>query len=94
MFLGQIGGLIMINLIIGFVIPNIDNFAHLGGLAAGFWLGFLIPPGRVPTLGSMWQRPEGATGASTILAAARLLGVSALLAVLVVLFVLGNGRWG
>lgn len=94
MFLGQIGGLIMINLVIGFLIPNIDNLAHLGGLAAGFWLGFLIPPGRVPTLGSMWQRPEGAAGASAIQAAARLLGVVALLAVLVVLFVIGNGRWG
>jgi len=94
MFLGQIGGLIMINLVIGFLIPNIDNLAHLGGLAAGFWLGFLIPPGRVPTLGSMWQRPEGAAGASAIQAAARLLGVVALLAVLVVLFLLGNARWG
>ena len=94
MFLGQIGGLIMINLVIGFVIPNIDNLAHLGGLAAGFWLGFLIPPGRVPTLGTMWQRPASAGDASPIQVAARLLGVVALLAVLVVLFVLGNGRWG
>jgi len=94
MFLGQIGGLIVINLVIGFVIPNIDNVAHLGGLAAGLWLGFLIPPGRVQTLGSMWQRPDGAPGVSAIQAAGRLLGVVALLAVLVVLFVLGNGRWG
>lgn len=94
MFLGQIGGLIMINLVIGFVIPNIDNLAHLGGLAAGLWLGFLIPPGRVPTLGSMWRRPGGPSEARPVDLALRLLGVAALLAVLVVLFVVGNGRWG
>lgn len=94
MFLGQIGGLIMINLVIGFLIPNIDNLAHLGGLAAGFWLGFLIPPGRVPTLGSMWQRPAAASDERGIEVLLRLLGVAALLAMLAGLFVVGNARWG
>lgn len=31
-----------INLILGFIIPGIDNFAHLGGLIGGFILAFLI----------------------------------------------------
>jgi len=33
---GQIVGLIVINLVLGFAIPNIDNWAHIGGLATGF----------------------------------------------------------
>jgi membrane associated rhomboid family serine protease len=64
MVLGQIGGLIVLNLLIGFgfnvVGGNIDNFAHLGGLLAGLWLGFVLVPGRVQTLGGMWQRPSTA----------------------------------
>ena len=31
----QIMGLIVINLLIGFAVPGIDNWAHIGGLAAG-----------------------------------------------------------
>jgi membrane associated rhomboid family serine protease len=52
----QIGMLIVINLIFGFVVPGIDNAAHLGGLVAGLWLGALIPPTRVQSLASLWQR--------------------------------------
>ena len=46
--MSQIGGLVVINLVLGFGLNsfggNIDNFAHLGGLAGGLWLGLLIPP--------------------------------------------------
>lgn len=42
---------IVINLIIGFTIPQIDNSAHLSGLIAGGMLGVLIP----------FQHPGGAT---------------------------------
>jgi hypothetical protein len=35
----------------------VDNAAHLGGLAAGLWLGALLPPTGVPTLSSLWHRP-------------------------------------
>jgi membrane associated rhomboid family serine protease len=52
----QLGMLIVINLLFGFAVPGIDNAAHLGGLAAGLWLGAVIPPTRVQTLASLWQR--------------------------------------
>ena len=60
----QLGGLVVINLLIGFLAGGfIDNAAHIGGLIAGFWLGFVVPPGRVPTLTSLWQRPGGPSDA-------------------------------
>lgn len=92
--LGQVGILIAINLVIGFVIPRIDNAAHIGGLLAGIWLGFLIVPGRVPTLRSLWVRPTaGPTPADQAGARSMLLptlGVAALIVVLVVGVVLGT----
>jgi uncharacterized membrane protein YadS len=89
----QIGMLILINLAFGFLVPNIDNAAHIGGLAAGLWLGFLLVPGRVMTLRSMWQRPAGDPDA----AAAGLLpaiGVAALVVVLAVGVVFGSNTHG
>ena len=63
MLVGQLGMLILINIGFGFVIPNIDNAAHIGGLATGLWIGALIPPTRVRTLASLWQR-AGTAGAA------------------------------
>jgi rhomboid protease GluP len=105
MLLGQIGTLIVINLIFGFgfnvVGGNIDNFAHLGGLGAGLWLGFLLVPGQVPTLSSLWQRPGGPvspTGGAAGPAGAsfdramvlRMLGVVALVVVIVIGVIIGT----
>jgi rhomboid protease GluP len=43
---GQIGMLIVLNLVIGFGIGigRIDNAAHVGGLIAGGWLGLVVAP--------------------------------------------------
>ncbi len=89
MLIGQMGGLIAINLVFSFLVPGIDISAHIGGLIAGIWLGFLLVPGRVPTLGSLWQRPanptsptpQGSRGADVGL---RLIGVLALVVVIAV----------
>jgi membrane associated rhomboid family serine protease len=83
---GQLGVLIVINLLFGFSVGagTIDNFAHLGGLVAGLWLGWLLVPTGVPTLASRWQRPEGGTAPSDWRQSAplRWAGVAALIAVL------------
>ncbi len=54
---GQLGFLIVLNIVFGFAMTGIDNAAHLGGLAAGLWLGAMVPPTRIPTMASLWQRP-------------------------------------
>jgi membrane associated rhomboid family serine protease len=73
----QLGFFVIINLAFGFLAGGmIDNAAHIGGLLAGLWLGFLVPPGKVPTLQSAWQHPRG-EGAerSPILIAAGVVGL-------------------
>ena len=98
-FLGQLGGLLAINLVFGLLIPGIDNFAHVGGLVAGVWTGLLLAPTHVPTLRSLWVRPgpvPGTTvpafgpGGTVLLRAA---GVAALAVLFVVLYLLGTAAW-
>jgi membrane associated rhomboid family serine protease len=88
MFLGQIGSLVLVNLLIGLVIPNVDNAAHVGGLLGGLWIGYLIPPGRVRTVRAMWQQPGGDSQAGALVL--RTLGVLALVVVLVVGLLVGT----
>ncbi|HWH36858.1 MAG TPA: rhomboid family intramembrane serine protease [Candidatus Limnocylindrales bacterium] len=52
----QIGFLIVLNIVIGFTFPGIDNAAHLGGLAAGAWLGLVVVPRGAATLADFWRR--------------------------------------
>ena len=47
MLVQQLGFLIIINIVFGFAIPNIDNAAHIGGLLTGLWIGALWPPHHV-----------------------------------------------
>jgi membrane associated rhomboid family serine protease len=98
-FLGQLGGLLAINLLFGILVAGIDNFAHIGGLIAGLWLGVLVAPTNVPTLRSLWVRP-GPTPGTTVPAfgaggtvVIRLAGLFALLGFFAVLYVLGLGAW-
>jgi membrane associated rhomboid family serine protease len=84
----QLVPLIFINLAIGFFGTGIDNSAHIGGLLAGLWLGFVVPPGRVPTLRSAWQHPGGQpTSRSPLLITA---GVVALFGVVALGLALGG----
>jgi hypothetical protein len=92
---GQIGMLIVLNLILGFALgARIDNAAHVGGLLAGLWLGVLIVPGRVPTLRGMWQRPAGQDGSARASLVLPVLGVAALVVVLAVGIVIGTAQRG
>jgi rhomboid protease GluP len=45
--------MILINLFLGFTVPGINNIAHIGGLATGFLLGFVLSPN---TSFQIWQR--------------------------------------
>ncbi|OGO55952.1 MAG: hypothetical protein A2V85_03970 [Chloroflexi bacterium RBG_16_72_14] len=98
-FLGQLGGLLAINLLFGFVVRGIDNFAHIGGLISGLWLGLLVAPTNVPTLRSLWRRPGPLPGATVPAFGAggtvviRLAGVVALLGLFAALFAIGVGAW-
>jgi rhomboid protease GluP len=76
----QLGSIVLINLVLGFTVPSIDNAAHLGGLAAGLWLGFFVPPGRARTLQSFWQGEPGSRGAPPMLTAT--IGVVSLIGVI------------
>jgi rhomboid protease GluP len=44
--IGQLLFWIVVNLIIGFEVPHIDNVAHIAGLVSGLLLGFI--PHRIP----------------------------------------------
>ena len=56
---GQLGGLILINILFGFALPGIDNAAHLGGLATGLWLGALLRPTNVQAQAAGWTAASG-----------------------------------
>ncbi|HYX11786.1 MAG TPA: rhomboid family intramembrane serine protease [Candidatus Acidoferrum sp.] len=89
----QVGMLIAINLVIGFSLGGtIDNAAHIGGLVAGLWLGFLLVPSNVPTLASMWQAPTGnpSTGDPRMRNVLQALGVLALVVAIAVGLVVGR----
>jgi rhomboid protease GluP len=53
-------------LIFGLVIPNVDNYAHLGGLAGGFVVGYLAgTPGFSEAKENFWRLAAGLALAAT-----------------------------
>jgi rhomboid protease GluP len=54
---GQMVVIVVLNLVINLGMPEVDIWAHIGGLVAGLWLGAIVPPTSVPTLASLWQQP-------------------------------------
>jgi membrane associated rhomboid family serine protease len=99
-FLGQLGGLLAINLLFGLLVDGIDNFAHIGGLLTGLWLAVLVAPTNVPTMRSLWLKAGPVPGTTvpafgaggTLLV--RLAGVVAMVALFALLFALGVEAWG
>lgn len=81
MILGQVGSLLFINLAFTFFIPGISITGHLGGLAVGLVLGWLLPPSPAFTLAGQWQIAGGAAIGSMpmLMRMGVYLGVAALL---------------
>lgn len=110
----RLGMFIVINLVFGlgisgFGVAAIDNFAHIGGLLAGAWLGLVVPPRGALTLSSFWQGlrspsgrrpapgrdPEGSSRPATVPLLLRGAAVVLLVLVLAAAVTLGsNGRAG
>ena len=82
--LGRVGGLLFINIVLGFGIGfiggGIDNSAHIGGLVTGLILGVLVQPTRVESMRRRW------TSAATSWRGGDVLVTIVLSAVLLILF--------
>ena len=92
---GQLGMLIVINLLFGFAVQGIDNAAHIGGLVAGLWLGALIPPTKVQTLASLWQQGGEARTAhlAKVPIYATVIAVGVVAIVVIAGLLIGTARW-
>lgn len=84
--------LLVINLLIGFTIPNINYIAHLGGLVGGFLMGLVLAPHY--SVG--WSYGDVAPGQRLVDSTAnrqRWLGLLIAVIVLLALLMVANQRW-
>jgi len=81
MVLGQVGTLLVINLAFTFFVPGISITGHLGGLAVGLVLGWLLPPSPAFTMAGQWQATGGAVigGMPRLMRVVVYLGIAGLL---------------
>jgi membrane associated rhomboid family serine protease len=94
---GQVGALIVLNIVFGLSSGIVDNLAHIGGLVTGILLAVAFPPGKVPTLRSMWQPgSNGQIASGSILASpmARLGSIVLLVVLMAVAGFVGVSAWG
>ena len=95
-FVGQLGTLLMINIIFGIVAAGyIDNFAHIGGFVTGALLGIAFVPGKVATIRSMWQAGTAGQLTSGFIGSpiGRLAAVLVLVGAMSVAAAIGVNRW-
>lgn len=91
--------LIGLNLYIGATSPLIDNWAHIGGVLSGAWLGLLFLPTGVRASRSMWHRAGAEPGATVPILGpggmrlVQAVGVAGLLVAFGVLWSIGHAIW-
>jgi membrane associated rhomboid family serine protease len=96
-FIGQLGGLLLINVLIGLAASSyIDNAAHAGGFVTGALLGVAFVPGKVATIRSMWQAGAGGQLANGFIGSpiGRVVAVLVLIVAMAVAGARGLDRWG
>lgn len=95
-FVAQLGTLLLINIIFGIVAAGyVDNFAHIGGFVTGGLVGLAFVPGRVATIGSMWQAGARGRLAGGLIGSpiGRLAALLVLAGLFGVALAVGFGRW-
>jgi membrane associated rhomboid family serine protease len=96
-FIGQLGGILLINVLIGLSAAGyIDNFAHAGGFVTGALLGMAFVPGKVATIRSMWQAGSSGTLATGFVGSpiGRIVSILVLVALMGITASIGVARWG
>jgi len=90
--LGNLAVMIGINLVFGFTVPGINNFAHLGGLLTGFVLGWIMAPRYQVEWALVGAEPVGMMRDRTS-KQSRWLAIAAVTLVLLGGIWLGNRHW-
>jgi membrane associated rhomboid family serine protease len=96
-FIGQLGTLLVINIIFGIAAASyVDNFAHIGGFLTGALIGVAFVPGRVATIRSMWQAGSGGQLANGFIGSSigRIVAVLVMIGFMAVAAAVGVSRWG